>query len=210
MIYLGGLLQYEGRGDSELSRRLGLATADFKTLEKVWLHSSLGAKRKIEIFKACVLSVLRYGLETMWLGKAARRRLDGFHARCLRKILKVPPAYYSRISNEGVLRRANCLRLSRQIFSDQLILFGTIAAGEHDALRAALFQQQGSLALLELSGPKCRGRPRHTWSGQLMKHAEEAACGLENLNRSLVVRPISGEWRHTVSSYIGALPFRTF
>ena len=36
MVYLGGLLHSGGRPEHELSRRLGLANADFRTLSRVW------------------------------------------------------------------------------------------------------------------------------------------------------------------------------
>ena len=48
--------------------------------------------------------MLWYDLETTWLNAAMRRRMDGFHARCLRKILKIPAAYVSRVSDDSVLR----------------------------------------------------------------------------------------------------------
>ena len=209
MVYLGGLLHTDGKGDHELSRRIGLATADFKSLARLWRHSSLGARRRLEIFNACVIKVLRYGLETVWLGKVARRRLDGFQARCLRKILKIPSAYYSRISNETVLQAAKCTRLSRQLLQDQLALFGKIAASEHDALRAALFQE-GSLELVRPDGPRPRGRPTHTWSGQTMKHSVEAAGGFERLTDILLVDANVDVWRQIVDRYVEALPSQTF
>ena len=92
MVYLGGLLHSDGKADHELSRRIGLAAADFKSLARVWTRSSLSRARKLGIFESCVLSVLVYGSKTAWFGAVARRRLDGFHARCLRKNMGMPPA----------------------------------------------------------------------------------------------------------------------
>lgn len=208
MVYLGGLLHADGKGDHELSRRIGLAAADFKSLTRLWRHSYLGTRRKIEIFNACVVSVLRYGLETVWLGKVARRRLDGFQARCLRKILKMPHAYYSRVTNETVLQTARCTKLSRRLFQDQLVLFGKIASGEHDALRAAFFEES-SLELVKADGPRTRGRPIHTWTGQTMKHALGAAGGSEKLKDILLVDANIDAWQRIVNRYVEALPSQT-
>ena len=36
------------------------------------------------IFDSCVVTRLMYGLQSAWLNQAERRRIDGFHARCLR------------------------------------------------------------------------------------------------------------------------------
>ena len=91
MVYLGSFLAADGRISSELNRRLGLARHDFETLKTIWSHSALSTSRKIVIFDACVMSKLLYALYTACLNQAERRRIDGFHARCLRTILKVAP-----------------------------------------------------------------------------------------------------------------------
>ena len=41
ITYLGALVASDGKIDSELSRRLGAAGADFKELSKVWNHGIL-------------------------------------------------------------------------------------------------------------------------------------------------------------------------
>ena len=95
MLYLGVLLSADGRLGSEFGRRLGLAQADFRILQKVWAHASISTSRKLRIYDACIVNTLTYGLHTGWLITAERRRLDGFHARCLRKIIGVLPSDYS-------------------------------------------------------------------------------------------------------------------
>ena len=55
--------------------------------------------------KARMLSKLRYAVASAWLSKAQLRRLDGFQARCLHSILKIPPSFLSRIGNEAVRNR---------------------------------------------------------------------------------------------------------
>ena len=99
MIYLGNLLDEFSDIGSELNRRLGSARAAFKTLTQVWKHTHISRQHEVRIFEACIGSQLLYCLHTVWLNKAALRKLDGFQARCLRKIPGVPHAYVSRISN---------------------------------------------------------------------------------------------------------------
>ena len=99
MVYLGSLLSSDGKIMTEINRRLGMARKDFEVLQRIWKHTTLSQAWKVRIFEACILSKLVYGLVTAVLNKLERRRLDGFQARCIRRILKVPPSYYSRISN---------------------------------------------------------------------------------------------------------------
>ena len=99
MVDPRGVLDATGSVSSELNRRLGLARSDFKNLEKVWKHANSPQHRKIVIFDICVGSQLLYCLHTGWLNKAKLRKLDGFHARCLRKILSIPHPFISRVSN---------------------------------------------------------------------------------------------------------------
>ena len=68
-------------------------------------------KTNEECLKIVIVQKLLYGLEGAWINAAGKRKLDGFHARCLRKVLGVPHAYYSRVSNAEVLRRAGYTEL---------------------------------------------------------------------------------------------------
>ena len=97
MSYLGNSLAGDGKIQAELAKKLGLAWADFTTLAQLWKHTSISRSRKIDIFQATITSPLLYGLSSAWLNVAERRRMDGFQARCLRKILGIPSAYVSRI-----------------------------------------------------------------------------------------------------------------
>ena len=110
-IYLGSSVAADGDVNSELSRRLGMARADFDKIRQVWSHTRLSNKEKLQISTSCVVSRLLYGLQVMWLGKAAQVKLDGFYARCLRKIAGVQAAYWSRVSNAAVLGQLGATQL---------------------------------------------------------------------------------------------------
>ena len=116
MGYLGTTLSEDGRLDAELGRRLGKAWGEFCKLERLWKHTTLQPTRRMEVFQAVVAPTLLYSLSTSWLSTAQQRRLDGFQNRCLRRILKIKPAYFSRVSNKTVLQRA-----SQQAYSNQLL-----------------------------------------------------------------------------------------
>ena len=125
--YLGALLSADGRVDSEISRRIGTATGDFRRLQKLWNHASVAVADKPYYFRTLILSRLQYGLSTICLVTAQRRRLDGFYARCLRKIMRIPSAYISRVSNAIVLDRAGEQPFSHQLLRRQLLLLGKIS-----------------------------------------------------------------------------------
>ena len=181
MIYLGALISGTGAAGKELSRRLGAARADFDKLSKIWRHSGLSRRRKIEVYKAVVLSKLTYGLSTVWLNAAERRRLDGFHCRCLRVIWGIEPAYISRVSNVIVLDKTGQRPLTDTVARQQLLLLGKIArTPEGSLLRKATFCP-GSFRPAADRYVRKVGRPRADWTTQVLRVACAAAGGMPNL-----------------------------
>ena len=138
MVYLGGLLAADGQASAELARRVGMAKSDFNVLETVWKHANISRKRKVEIHMACVVQKLLYCLNTLWLNKSMLRKLDGFHARCLRRICGVEHAYLSRVSNAQVLAEAKAEPLSVALRVRQL-LYCTVLVGRAPTRRIGGF-----------------------------------------------------------------------
>ena len=54
MTYLGTVLDESGAVDSELSRRIGAAKADFRSSAKVWNKASLSCRSKIRIYETSI------------------------------------------------------------------------------------------------------------------------------------------------------------
>ena len=143
LVYLGNTLSASGDIISEVSRRLGMARPDFTALERFWKHTSLTSRSKLRVFNACVVSKLLYCLHTAWLNKADLRRLDAFQASCLRKILRIPHAFISRVSNAEVLSRANHRMLSKilQYRQVMVMLLKRVAdLPSEDVMRTCVFQ----------------------------------------------------------------------
>ena len=160
---------------AKIAKQLGIAWADFSTLERLWKHTAISKDRKIEIFQATVTSRLLYGLSGAWINVAERRRLDGFQSRCLREIVRIPPAYVSRISNQEVLEVAKQKPYTKQLLLQQLKLFGKVArAPDTDPLRALTFSP-GSFCPAGDRFVRKVGRPRNEWAGQLQSVALEVA-----------------------------------
>ena len=90
--------------------------------------------------------------------------LDGFQARCLRQILRIPHSYISRISNKTVLEKAQMPRYSSQLLKHQLVWFGKIGrTNNEDVLRKLTFQPDSVKPITDLYA-RAPGRPRHEWA----------------------------------------------
>jgi len=170
--YLGALLSANGRADSEISRKLGVARAEFNQLQKLWGHANVPQKDKVLYFSSFILSKLRYGLSTLWLVTAQRRRLDGFVARCLRRIVRIPAAFVSRISNAMVYEKAGMRPFSEQVLKHQLHLLRKVSVqGAGHPLRVDTFE--GSTLNPQIGRYVRRiGRPRQDWTTQLLREGQ--------------------------------------
>ena len=124
IVYLGATLSTTGQLRGELGKRFGAAWGEFCRHSRAWKHTAISTARKIQVFQALVTSKVMYSLNLAWLNKAERRMLDGFQAKCIRRILHIPHAYISRISNQDVLSRAGQQSYTTQLLKHQLLWFG--------------------------------------------------------------------------------------
>ena len=169
MVYVGGLPCGDARMDSEISRRIGAASGVFRSLHVVWSRCSLPTKKRLQFFSSLVVYRLLYGLSSSWLVKRQIRRLEGFYARCLRRILGIPAAFISRVSNATVLARAGTQSLEEQLRRGQLSLLAKAAqAPSGSALRRNVFLKD-TLKLVVGHFIQRVGRPRQAWTTSLMQ-----------------------------------------
>ena len=167
-VYLGFSVAADGAVDSEVARRLGMAEADFRQLQKVWRHTALTKHYKYKVYSACVVSRLLYGMQALCLGKAAQNKMDGFHARCLRKICGIEPAFYNRVSNATVLQEIGAVKLSSQVREQQLAYLGKLARRPPTCpVRQMVFEPDGSQRPVTFE--RRRGRPRQEWTTALFR-----------------------------------------
>ena len=177
MTYLGSTLTCDGRADAELSRRIGIVKGDFRALCRVWRNSSLTVQRKLHIYCALVEAKLHYGLSAIILTKAQRRKLDGFQCRCLRSILKIPAAFYSRVSNLEVLQKAGVDSSSAKILKRPLLLLGRVCrAPLTNPLRSVSFVAS-TLEPLTNFYIRRVGGPRTEWVPTILKGATRLTGG---------------------------------
>ena len=199
MIYLGASLAQDGHIHAEVSRQMGAARAEFQALQRVWAHASLPMLEKVRIFEACVVAPLTYGLQTAWLLRVIRRRLDGFQAKCLRRICRILPSFLSHVSNADVRARAGSQRLSTSVRMQQLMLAGRYMASPEDApARVAMLRIAGGHLL---AGVRRQGRPRTTWAADVLAEAVALADSEDQL-RAFAAQPAL--WRRAVSAHCAA------
>ena len=78
-------------------------------------------------------------------------------------VLRIPPAYYSRIPNSAVLTIAGAHPLSDLILKQQMLYMGKLARRHGaDPVRQTVFGQ-GYIELKPALGAWARGRPRQQW-----------------------------------------------
>jgi len=139
-----------------------------------------------------------YGLEGAWINAAGKRKLDGFHARCIRKIINVAPAFISRVSNAFVLKQVSAYPLSTTLLERQLLYFGRVARLNADSvLRHSLFSHDYALREPALK----RGRPRDTWARKVLHSALQITGDTASLQNA-IANP--AQWREAVHSYCRA------
>ena len=105
-VYLGSTISSTLSLEDELKARIGKAATAFgKLMKRAWENRKLTKRTKILIYQTCVLSTLLYGSEAWTLYADQERKLNGFHMRCLRKILRID--WKDKVTNTQVLQLAN-------------------------------------------------------------------------------------------------------
>ena len=159
-----------------------------KKYEEIRINSKLSRQFKFQIYIACIVQKLLYGLEGAWINTAGKRKLDGFHAKCLRKIVGISPAFISRVSNAFVLKQFSAQPLNKILLERQLMYFGHVACSDHDSvLRQALFKEGFVLHESKLK----RGRPRDIWGRKIFQEALIMTGSIEKLKTQLTSTVVS-------------------
>ena len=100
--YLGSILTSDGRCDTEMKRRIGVAKEAFKDLANILTNRKVKLDTKKRILKSYVCSILLYGCETWTISKNLEEKLK-FLVWFFRRMLKA--SWLDRQSNEIVLDR---------------------------------------------------------------------------------------------------------
>ena len=97
---------------------------DVTVMLDVWYNRNILIPTKIRIYRAAVLTVLLYGSKTWTAIKSHIHRVEIFHQRCLRRIMRIK--WFSNTINRHMLERAlPRARASPCAFAHALIVIAT-------------------------------------------------------------------------------------
>ena len=113
-------------GDEEdMARRRTLAAAAMAKMDKIWIRQDkISKKRKINIYRALVKSILLYNCGTWGVTKTEEQKMDAFHRKQLRRLLGIK--YPTRISNQKLYAETGEQPISETMRSARWKLLGHI------------------------------------------------------------------------------------
>ena len=133
--------------------RIGKATSVFRRMNNIWSNSSIDLKIKLLLYNSIVLPTVLYASETWKSTVSASKKLDIFHQRYLRKILKI--SCRDHITTKEVLQRSQ--RMQDNVTERRVRVAGHI-------LRLPEVRQAKMAFTWEpIDGKRKRGRSRITW-----------------------------------------------
>lgn len=172
--YLGSMLTNDGGAKKDVDNRIRKARVSFAILNRIWKTRNLVLRTKINIFNACVKSVLLYGCETWHVTNAITTRIQTFINRCLRRILGI---WWPRtISNEQLWRITEQNTIEKDILKRKYGWIGhTLRKPSSEIAHAAYeWNPQGS---------RTSGRPKTTWRRTVQKETTKSFNELRSLAR---------------------------
>ena len=160
-----------------------------KLSDRVFKNKDLTYRTKLMVYNAIVVSTLLYGCETWTLYRRDLKKLEQFHQKKLRSILKISWEDY--ITNNDVLERAGALSMEATIVKHRLRWSGHVARMEESRLpRRILFGELNT-------GNRPRGCPLLRYKDQLKKTLKDANIDLNSWEAAANQRP---EWRKTIKA----------
>ena len=162
--YLGSEINCEESSTADINCRIGKARSTFTMMRAIWASNQYSRGTKLRLYKSNVLSVLLYGAECWKVNKRDGDRLNAFHNRCLRRILKI---FWPRIvTNVELHRQAGMPSATSMIRARRWEWIGHVLRKESsDDKRIALSWSP--------PGKRSRGRPKDTWRRMVEKERIE-------------------------------------
>ncbi|KAI8502438.1 hypothetical protein Bbelb_200260 [Branchiostoma belcheri] len=121
--YLGSVISNSGEVEPDINCRVGKAASVFRRMNSIWSATTINLDTKLRLY-SIVLPTAIYASETWKCTAKASRKLDAFHQRNLRRILKV--RWQDHITNDEILNRVKSKPLSTIITEKRMQLAGHI------------------------------------------------------------------------------------
>uniref|UniRef100_A0A914URD9 Reverse transcriptase domain-containing protein n=1 Tax=Plectus sambesii TaxID=2011161 RepID=A0A914URD9_9BILA len=153
--YLGSVIGRDGDAETDVKCRIGKASAVFQQMRNIWSSASISLNIKLRLYASITLPMATYAAETWKASASITRKVNVFHQRCLRRILRI--RYFDHITNEEVLQRSKLPSLSTIIARYRLRLAGHVFRMDDSRIPRKAFRW------VPLGYRRGRGRPRLTW-----------------------------------------------
>ncbi|KAI8515581.1 hypothetical protein Bbelb_063940 [Branchiostoma belcheri] len=153
--YLGSVISNSGEVEPDINCRVGKAASVFRRMNSIWSATTINLDTKLRLYNSIVLPTAIYASETWKCTAKASRKLDAFHQRNLRRILKV--RWQDHITNDEILNRAKSKPLSTIITEKRMQLTG------HILRLPSRRHSKTAMTWVPHNGRRKRGRPKHTW-----------------------------------------------
>ena len=88
-VYLGSLINWDGRQDKEIRRRIAIAYNNMRKLRKLITSRKISMTSRKRFVKCYIWPTLLYGCETWSINSQTRMRLEAFEMNLWRYVLKV-------------------------------------------------------------------------------------------------------------------------
>ena len=153
--YLGSCINSAANLDDEALCRISRASQAFGRLHtRVWHERGISIKTKLSVYRAVVLPSLLYGCETWTCYRRHTKKLDQFHLRCLRKVLRV--SWKDQLPNQEILRRTELTGIEAMLNQAQLRWSGHVTRMDDSRLPKQLFHAELSTGKQHKGGQKKR------------------------------------------------------
>ncbi|XP_063600687.1 uncharacterized protein LOC134776864 [Penaeus indicus] len=186
--YLGSSINSAANLDDEVLCRISQASRVFGRLHtRIWQERGISTKTKLSVYRAAVLPSLLYGCETWTCYRRHIKKLDQFHLRCLRKILRV--SWKDREPNQEILRRAGLTGNEAMLSQSQLRWSGHVTRMDDSRLPKQLFHAELS------TGKRHRGGQRKRYKDSLKSTLKSYNIPVDGWQAMALDRP---KWRATI------------
>ena len=186
-VYLGGVITEDAETTKDIRKRIGLASAMFGKLRKLWRSSNISIRTKIKLYETLVIPVLLYGAETWCIKKEDERRLLAAEMGWLRGLLN--RSRREKIRNEVTREELGQKdTIVDRIRRRRLTWYGHVIRMENERIPAKVLHG-------EVEGLRSRGRPRKKWIDNVLEDIKDKGWEIRKVIDLARDRP---KWRSFV------------
>ena len=154
-VYLGSAVTGNNSSDAEITRRIQAASVAYGRLKsRVWNNNSLRTSTKMAVYRAVVITVLIYSLETCALYRKQLRKLTSVQLWHLRQVLGV--AWQDYVPNVEVLKMADMPSVEALLSAANIRWTGHVSRMNDSRLPKSIMYGELSLGSRSVGGQKLR------------------------------------------------------